>query len=508
MIKKSSPEPRDVSRCLIAKSNEPRLQRPAQRRNAVQTPTAEADCAFGVASLLANVQSCAARNRISRLAKPSFATSCQLPIARRAVPHSSRKLVAPRRRRHPPKKMAAEAPIAAQPLEGDATLAHTTFTPIQEQRPSPASEDQGCANNCLISTALAGILCSKRCDVGRVVADFAFFPPDPPTYSVPTEEDDIARIDFNYRELDCDPAYASLRRTDGVAGRCSGRLLTTKRGSRTPCFYFARPGADACLLYLHANATDCGAMLPTYAAFSRRLDVHVLAGEYSGYGPATKSATPRNVEADAEALYDEAIRLGFAADQLILYGQSVGSGPACYLAARRECRGVVLHSPIASGIRALVAPGCCSPVYVYGCLDPFNNAREAKRIKAPVYVVHGTRDDEVPIEHGKMIVANAQQAHEPFWVAGAGHNDLLEVAGDAFFVRLKAFLLAVSRKDDFAVGARQRRRITGLTARPELNGSVVDIVTVESAQRVRVRLEDGTEVAVKRENLEDVAGGS
>ena len=69
-----------------------------------------------------------------------------------------------------------------------------------------------------------------------------------------------------------------------------------------------------------------------------------------------------------------------------------------------------------------------------------------RKIKAPVYVVHGTRDDEVPIEHGKMIVANAQQAHEPFWVAGAGHNDLLEVAGDAFFVRLKAFLLAVGKK--------------------------------------------------------------
>ena len=244
-------------------------------------------------------------------------------------------------------------------------------------------------------------------------------------------------------------------------------------------------------------------MLPTYAAFSRRLDVHVLAGEYSGYGPSTKSATPRNVEADAEALYDEALRLGFAADQLILYGQSVGSGPACYLAARRECRGVVLHSPIASGIRALVAPGCCSPVYVYGCLDPFNNAREAKKIKAPVYVVHGTRDDEVPIEHGKIIVKNAPQSYEPFWVNGAGHNDLLEVAGDAFFVRLKAFLRAVGQNKTV-----QRRRITGLTARPELNGALVDVVTVESAQRVRVRLEDGTEVAVKRENLEDVGGGS
>ena len=51
----------------------------------------------------------------------------------------------------------------------------------------------------------------------------------------------------------------------------------------------------------------------------------------------------------------------------------------------------------------------------------------------------------------------------------------------------------------------QRRRMTGLTARPELNGALVDVVTVESVQRVRVRLEDGTEVAVKRENLsEDV----
>jgi len=396
----------------------------------------------------------------------------------------------------------AAAPIAAQPTADH--LAGTAFAP--EQHHSPASEDQGCPGNCLISCALAGILCAKRCDVGRVVADFAFFPPDPPTYTIPTEnesDDDIRRIDFNYRELDCDPAYARLRKTDGHNGRASARLLKTKRGSRTPCFYFARPGADACLLYLHANATDCGAMLPTYAAFSRRLDVHVLAGEYSGYGPATNRATPRNVEADADALYDEALRLGFSADQLILYGQSVGSGPVCYLAARRPCRGVVLHSPIASGIRALVAPGCCSPVHVYGCLDPFNNVKEARRIAAPLYVVHGTCDEEVPIGHGKMIVANAPDARTPYWVAGAGHNDLLEVAGEAFFVRLKAFLLQVGKADDFSVPKPQRRRITGLSARPELNGVLVDIVTVESAARVRVRLvnEPHTEFAVKRENL-------
>ena len=37
----------------------------------------------------------------------------------------------------------------------------------------------------------------------------------------------------------------------------------------------------------------------------------------------------------------------------------------------------------------------------------------------------------------------AQRPHEPFWVPGAGHNNLVEVAGDAYFIQLKAFLAAL-----------------------------------------------------------------
>ena len=128
---------------------------------------------------------------------------------------------------------------------------------------------------------------------------------------------------------------------------------------------------------------------------------------YSGYGGASGRPSVLNTFADAKAGYDELIRRGFRPDQIVLYGQSVGSGPACHLAARRRprtrvhkvrrksapqrasrggdpslaagasggkasspslhdalaaVRAVVLHSPIASGIRALTAGGCCSPV--------------------------------------------------------------------------------------------------------------------------------------------------
>jgi hypothetical protein len=48
-----------------------------------------------------------------------------------------------------------------------------------------------------------------------------------------------------------------------------------------------------------------------------------------------------------------------SSSSVILYGQSVGSGPTCYLASKRVCAGVVLHSPIMSGMRVLTVR-CCN----------------------------------------------------------------------------------------------------------------------------------------------------
>ena len=155
--------------------------------------------------------------------------------------------------------------------------------------------DQPCCTNCIISTALAVILCRKRCDPSRVISEFAFFPPEPPTYSIAegakeatVEQPGVLSLAFNYRELEVDAHFARFKQLDGAAGRPTCRLLFTGRKQRTPSFYFEKAGARVCVIYLHANATDCGAMLPTYLAFSRRLDVHVLAVEYCGYQGRTR----------------------------------------------------------------------------------------------------------------------------------------------------------------------------------------------------------------------------
>lgn len=329
-------------------------------------------------------------------------------------------------------------PVSAQP-----------GSPLEKPLPRGYVE-HSCCVNCVLTTALAAILCRNRCNANQVIAEFAFFPPNPSYYtprldpvSAARARDEqrveVNRVDFNYRELDADPHYSRFKRPDGLQGRPRAALLRTSRGESVPSFFFHSANARLVVLYLHANATDCGAMLPTYEAFSRVLGVALLAVEYSGYGGASGRPSVLNTFADAKAGYDELIRRGFRPDQIVLYGQSVGSGPACHLAARRPVRAVVLHSPIASGIRALTAGGCCSPVNVYACIDPYNNLRELRRVKAPVLIVHGTSDEEIPFAHGEMLYAAARDPHEPFWVAGAGHNNVVETAEAEYFKRLAAF---------------------------------------------------------------------
>ena len=77
------------------------------------------------------------------------------------------------------------------------------------------------------------------------------------------------------------------------------------------------------------------------------------------------------------------------------------------------------------------------------CAQPFENVRLIRQITCPTFIVHGTDDDEIPIAHARMLYAAARHAAPPFWVRGAGHNDVVEHAEDEYFKRLDTFLTSL-----------------------------------------------------------------
>jgi pimeloyl-ACP methyl ester carboxylesterase len=156
---------------------------------------------------------------------------------------------------------------------------------------------------CVMSTAIACLLCNNRCSIGRIVSNFAFFPPDPPSYKLEEAGDGRLRISFT------DPQYqmAADRLTRAAAAvgvRVEPRLLDTARKERIALFHFWHPAAKATILWSHGNAMDIGEIYFFLIQLCSQLHVNVVAYDYSGYGGSTGKPSEANCYADIKAAYD------------------------------------------------------------------------------------------------------------------------------------------------------------------------------------------------------------
>lgn len=203
----------------------------------------------------------------------------------------------------------------------------------------------------------------------------------------------------------------------------------------------SRPADRKTIIYSHGNATDIGAMFPIQVVMAHSLDCNVLSYDYSGYGESGGVPDEHATYRDMEAVYEYVLEhlAGNAPSNVILYGQSVGSGPCCYLAAtENDLGGMILHSPFTSGMRVL------TPSRLLSCLDIYPNIDRIKKVSCPVMVIHGRLDQEVDVSHG-MDIHNAvpeECRRDPWWVSDRGHNDIIEGPGklSQYVRRLRRFL--------------------------------------------------------------------
>jgi fermentation-respiration switch protein FrsA (DUF1100 family) len=194
------------------------------------------------------------------------------------------------------------------------------------------------------------------------------------------------------------------------------------------------PGARYTILYSHGNAEDLGHTFPLLQGL-RDLGFEVLSYDYRGYGQSGSGpATARKAMEDAEAVYQYAIgQAGIRPDRLIVYGSSVGSGPAVELAARHDPAGLILQSPFTSTFRVVTRVRLLP-------FDRFPNLTRLREVRCPLLIVHGTNDEVVPWSHGKRLYAEATEPKQALWVEGAGHNDLVSVAGSRYAEALERFV--------------------------------------------------------------------
>jgi pimeloyl-ACP methyl ester carboxylesterase len=160
----------------------------------------------------------------------------------------------------------------------------------------------------------------------------------------------------------------------------------------------------------------------------------VTAYDYRGYGFTAGKPHLADFVTDGLKLYDETLKQA-PSHKLVVYGASMGTAVAAYVASQRPLAGLILGMPVASVEEEFP---------VYAKLVGYNDAMiaaakpsaEAKQIfaeadliknsTAPLLVLGGSEDVVVPDAQGKEILA-ASPAHNKTFVEvnGAGHNDVI-----------------------------------------------------------------------------------
>ncbi|TVU05422.1 hypothetical protein EJB05_48585, partial [Eragrostis curvula] len=283
-----------------------------------------------------------------------------------------------------------------------------------------------------------------------VASKLAFFPPNPPSYGVVDEEEESPPEGAATAAAEDDwgkKATAMTARRVAITGvpwrpGVEARRVRTRRDTEIIVVYVRCPEASLTVLFSHGNAADIGKMYGMFVQLSAALRVNLMGYDYSGYGRSSGKPSEGNTFADIEAAYKCLVEVyGTREEDIVLYGQSVGSGPTLDLASRLHCiRAVILHSAILSGLRVMYS---VKKTYWF---DIYKNIDKIPLVKCPVLVIHGTNDDIVDCSHGKRLWELSQKKYEPLWIEGGDHSNLEYFP--VFVRHLKKFLSAIKKLPD------------------------------------------------------------
>lgn len=222
--------------------------------------------------------------------------------------------------------------------------------------------------------------------------------------------------------------------------------LIAEDGTRLHAWWVPAPEARGSLIFFHGNAGNISHRLHSIEIF-RNLGLSVLILDYRGYGQSEGRPSEAGLYQDARAAWDHLLEeRGVPAEEVVLFGRSLGSGVAAWLGQTVTPAGVILESSFRS------VPDMAQTVY------PFLPARWLARmdyptedyvqnLEAPVLVIHSEDDEIIPFQQGRAVY---QAANEPkqFLTLRGGHNTGFLDSREVYVSGLDDFLSKVLGEGD------------------------------------------------------------
>ena len=201
--------------------------------------------------------------------------------------------------------------------------------------------------------------------------------------------------------------------------------IVTRDGERISGWYVPARGERPLIVFFHGNAETVADDAARLQRMTSR-GFGVLAIDYRGYGGSTGEPTEQGLLEDARATF------AFAASKsnpgnIVVWGYSLGTGPAIATAGANPIKGLVLEAPYSSLADVAAERFPLAPVRLL-MKDRMPSIDWIGHIKAPLLVIHGGRDSTIPIHFGRRVF-EAATAPKTFRELPDARHDNLDAYG-------------------------------------------------------------------------------
>lgn len=175
------------------------------------------------------------------------------------------------------------------------------------------------------------------------------------------------------------------------------------------------------IVYFHGNGGNLASRASKFNSFAKQ-GWGVIAISYRSYGGSDGKPNEPNLISDGFEVYDRVLGWGTKPENIVLYGESMGTGIAVQLAAQRDVGAVILEAPYSSTVD--VAESHYKLPARYLMRNRFMSTDHIADIDAPLLWMHGTGDIVIPIRLGQKLYGLAPDDKRKWIVQGGGHSDL------------------------------------------------------------------------------------
>ena len=192
------------------------------------------------------------------------------------------------------------------------------------------------------------------------------------------------------------------------------------------------------LVYFHGNAGSLENRIHKLNHF-KNMNINFLIIAWRGFSGNNGKPTEEGLYIDGKSAIEWLIKKGVDEKNLILYGESLGTGVATHLAQNKNYAGIILETPFTSMIDAAKNFYPYIPVNLL-LKDKFENYKKVKNINSPILIMHGEVDKIVPFSMGKKIYELANNPKYSYFTKYDNHmmeyDENLILALKSFFKSL------------------------------------------------------------------------